>query len=582
MQPARAVDPGRAAWVGAGAWFAAVIGWIHLPLLREGGLLGAPGTDVLRAAWGFDHVAQALPGVPFWTDRVGWPVGVKLLVLPMVSTLLGAPLRLLGLEAGYDAWILLLLWATAMATAWLAAEVAGTLAGGLLAGTFVVVQPMMLLALTDGTPEYVAFWAVPATLAALVRAREARDLRWPLAAAAFATVVALDSPYHVVFTAPFVPLALRGVPRRAIGVAALASAVGAALVAAAYWGLPVQVEDARRASNSVRLLVWWQWEAGKMQRPWEYTMGAGFIPVTLLLGGVALALLRPLRAAGWLGIAALGLVLALGPAEDNAQVLGAWLGKAGREAGQAVADLNAAFPVPIVRFPRRWLVPVALAVGIAAAIGLERLRPAWLRVLVAIALAGGTVAHTMQRTGYRDVLPRWSPPHPAFATFIAEHPAEGALLSLPRTRASNTAAKTRDDIPVFAGLDKGLASADHLWVQALTGRPAVYSPQGLRTMVARWKLDDEIDKLLHDLDDSANPGMTGNPVPPSATQEPARRAAAAAALVAHGLGFVAIDEAVYGEAGVALVEAAFAAVTAETAHFDDGTGVTVLVLRPGG
>lgn len=561
-----------------GLWLAAAVLWIHLPLLREGGLLGAPATDAVRAAWGFDHVAQALPGLPFWTDRVGFPVGVKLLVLPLVSTILGAPLRVLGLVAGYDAWILALLWGSGMATAWLAREASGSGAAGLLAGTAMVVQPMMLLALTDGTPEYVALWALPATLAATLAAHRTGDVRWGVAAGALATVTALDSPYHAVFALPFAPLVAWGLPRRVLAGGAIAATVGALLVVAAYWGLPVSVEDVRRSQNSVRLLVWWQWETGNMARTWDYTMGAGFVPVATLLGGLALAALRPLRALPWVAIGALCLVLALGPAEDNVQVLASWLGDAGRAVGDAIVDLNAAFPVPVVRFPRRWLVPLALAVATAAGVGLSRVPDERLRTGIAALLGAATVWHTLQVAGYRDVLPRYAPPRPAFATFVADHALDGAILSLPRMRGADKPAQTRDDIPVFANLDRGIVSADHLWFQALTGRASVFKPEGLRTMQQRWALDPEWDRLLHDLDDAATPGTTGRPVPPSATMEPARRARAAEALVERGLAFAIVDEAVYGPEGLALVKLPFAGVTTEERHFDDGTGVTVLVL----
>ena len=42
---------------------AAVVLWVHAPFFAKGGVLGAPGTDVIRAAWGLDHQARALPGL---------------------------------------------------------------------------------------------------------------------------------------------------------------------------------------------------------------------------------------------------------------------------------------------------------------------------------------------------------------------------------------------------------------------------------------------------------------------------------------------------------------------------------------
>jgi hypothetical protein len=58
--------------------------------------------------------------------------------------------------------------------------------------------------------------------------------------------------------------------------------------------------------------------------------------------------------------------------------------------------------------------------------------------------------------------------------------------------------------------------------------------------------------------------------------EPRRRRAEA--LVDEGLGFVAIDEATLGPEGVRLARLPFEGVLREERHFDDGTGVTVLVV----
>jgi hypothetical protein len=49
-------------------------------------------------------------------------------------------------------------------------------------------------------------------------------------------------------------------------------------------------------------------------------------------------------------------------------------------------------------------------------------------------------------------------------------------------------------------------------------------------------------------------------------------------LVKKGLGYVIIDEASYGTDGMALARLPFADATTDDRHFDDGTGVTVLVL----
>ncbi|MES2638778.1 MAG: hypothetical protein V4850_04830 [Myxococcota bacterium] len=573
-----------ATWVALA--LAVLVAWVHAPLFASGGILGAPGTDVIRAAWGLDHQARALPGLPFWTDRVGFPEGVKIIVLPMISSLLGAPLHaLLGPITGYDAWVLALVWASGFATAMLVRTVSGSAAAGLLAGATIVVQPMLLLAITDGTPEYVALWPLPtALLATWAAARPGiagpTSLRMPIAAGLLWGVVALDSPYHAVFGLPFLPIVAWGMSRRNLLVFAIAGLVGGALLVAAYVGLPVgDVEDQRRGTNAVQAAVWYQWETGTTNKPWDYTLAPGFVPLATVAGALALAMLRPLRALPWVLVAVLCFVVAMGASEENASWLGRTYGATAGKVGNAVAALNEALPVPVVRFPRRWLVPGALALATAAGIGLSRLPRGWPRVAVAIPLAVSVVVHTLALTGYRAALPVFPAPTAAFADFILTHEADGAVLALPTIRGSSTIATRREDIPIWAGLDPAIRSADQLWIQLATGRATVYVPEGMRTMERRTAREQETQKLLRDLDDLTIPQTQGRPIPPSATQEPPRRAAAARRLVQRGLSFVAIDEVLYGPEGIALARLAFTGHIVEDRHFDDGTGVTVWVVE---
>jgi hypothetical protein len=561
-------------------WLAALVSWLHAPLFADGGVLGAPGTDVIRAAWGLDHQARALPGLPFWTDRVGFPEGVKLLILPLVSSLLGAPLHaLLGPIAGYDAWVLGLLWASGFASALLVEGVSGSAAAGLLAGTVMVVQPMTLLAVTDGTPEYVAFWALPAALLAVWVARRAPGVRPSLLAGLLLLVLALDSPYHAVFALPFVPLVAWGTNRRNLLVLGAACLAGVLVVVGAYYGLPLGEVGGSREANAVQVWVWKQWESREVSRGWDYTLAPGFIPLATLAGALALAALRPLRSLPWVLVGLLCLVFALDTSPENATQLERLYGATAGDIGHAIARFNTQFPVPVVRFPRRWLVPAALAFSVAAGIGLTRLKWEWARLNIALPAAIAVVVHTLSLTGYRAAVPHFAAPTAAFAGFVAHHPTAGAILALPRVRAANTAATRRDEIPIFAGLDPAIRSADQLWIQLATGRASAYVPDGLRTMQVRTARAVETEKLLRDLDDLSTPQTTGKEIPPSAVQEPPRRAAAAGHLIAQGLRFVIVDEAAFGTEGLALVRLPFAEHLAEERHFDDGTGVTVLVLE---
>lgn len=558
---------------------AAAVAWLVWPFLVDGGLLGAPRTDVFRAVWGLDHQWRGAP-TPFWTDRVGFPAGVKIIVLPFVSSGIGSVLvPLLGAVWAYNAWVLLLVWGSAAASAGLVRELTRSDAAGLLAGAVLLSQPMLYLALSDGTPEFVAFWSVPMTLWAVHRVPARPREAWTVGAAV--AVVALDSPYHAVFLGPLLLPVLRRVPREAWARLGLGLAGGAAVVAGLYAGIPVGAPDTNLAANAVILRVWEQWERADGARGWDYSLGAAFIPLGVAAGCLGLALLRPIRALPWVLVAVLMLAWGLSAHPDNPRSLAAWLGEGGVVLGDLLTWFNRHLAPPVVRFPRRWLVPVGFALATAAGLGLTRLPGERLRWLAAVPLAAGSLWLADRKTAFRSELPHFEPPRPAFAVFVAEHPREGAVLYLPRVRGARTVASQRDELPIFADISPDLVSADLLWFQVLTGRGSVSRPDGMRTMTARYAWGAEIEKLLHDLDDLANPQTTGRPIPPSATQEPARRAAAARMLLEAGLGFVVVDEATMGAEGLALARLPFAGRIGEERRFADGTGVTVWALSEG-
>jgi hypothetical protein len=368
--------------------------------------------------------------------------------------------------------------------------------------------------------------------------------------------------------------------RRNFAVYALATALGALAVAGAYVGLPVgDVEDQRRGTNAIQLFVWNQWETGKTSGPWEYTLAPCFVPVTTIAGALGLAALRPLRALPWVLGALLCFVLALGDSAENALWLEHAFGPTAGAVGRAVVTFNQHVHVPIVRFPRRWLVPGAMGLGVAAGIGLSRIPYEGVRFLIACVAAYFTVTHTLALTRYQEAIPSFPEPQADFADFIRDYPEKGAIIALPTIRAAKSAAARREDVPIWAELDPNLRTADQFWIQTATGRATVFLPLGMRTMQRRTDRERENGKLLRDLDDLSLPQTTGDPIPPSATQEPHRRAAAAARLIAKGLRFVAVDAKLYGADGLALAKLPFTGHIVEERTFDDGTGVVVWVLK---
>lgn len=541
--------------------------------------MGAPGTDVFRAVWGFDHQARGLP-LPFWTDRVGFPAGEKLLILPFVSSLLGTPLHLLfGPWAGYNLWLLALLAAGGVATAWWVHEVTRSPSAGLMAGVGMVTQPALFLALTDGTPEHVAFWSLPALLAALWQTARSPLWRWPLLAGVLATVVALDSPYHAIFALVLVPLPLWRCTRvgrlRFVGV----SMLGAALVALLYYKLPLAGPLDNRWDNAVRLTVWWQWDAGRVVDPWDFSYTPAFIPALTMLVAVALAFFRPARSAPYLLLGLLCLVFALGGNTENPSALARWIPGLGEPVGEGIVGFNELVAPSAIRFPRRWLVPAALCMWTAAGIGLSRLPAEWMRLAVGGLVSVGTVWISLSTTGYREAFPQMEVPVPAFASFVRQHPTSGAALVLPTVRGASRKHE-RFELPIFAHLDDSIRSADLPFLQVAMGRAVVNEPQGLFTMVAIRKQNARISRLVQDLNDLCTPQTTGHPIAPSATQEPITRALVATDLIQRGLRFVVLDEEAYGEAGMAHARLPFEGHLAEEKHFADGTGVRVWVLEP--
>lgn len=558
---------------------------LHGQLLTEGGLLGAERSDTIRGIWGLDHQARALP-LPFWTDRVGFPEGVKLLILPWLSSLLVAPLvGVFGAPALWNPWLLGLLWASGFATALLARHLTAQPGSGMLAAGMVVGSPMLWLALTDGTPENVAFWSLPAFLLALSLALRRGGRRAGLLAGALGVVLALDSPYHAVFAlllAPPLLLALRRPAEEGRGAALLAMGgallLGAGLLLLLYLGLPLgEAPESSRVGNAIQMRAWLQWEQGRVQRPWDWTLVPNFIPLLSLLLCLGLALLRPLRALPWLLLALLLFLLALGPGTENPRILAGLLGEAVRAPLEAIAALLDAHPPPVIRFLRRLLLPIALCLGLGAELGLSRLgRSSWLSYPLGLAV----IALAAQKTGYPTHLPRLLPPRLEACAFVAAHAEDGAMLTLPRVRAA-ARLEQRDELPVFAELGPSIQSAAEQWIQVDCERPSMNMPTGMLTMSPRRGRSDALTRLLRDLDDLSRPQTIGQPIPPSALADREKSRATVAWLVGRGLRFVLVDERMFGEEGLGhLREHFFGEVLAEERRFPDGSGITVLVLRP--
>lgn len=576
-------------------------------------VLGDADTDTVRGMWGFEYLRRSLmpPDTPIWSSQVHFPEGVLALVLPWVSGILVSPLlAVAGPIAGYNLAIGALLWAAAMSTAVLAQTRTGSWVAGGTVGAAVATAPMLLAGVCDGTPEHISVWLIPLFFAAATALLRTPSVPLGLTSAILAGLIVLDSPYHGVYTlligaivlpaeliGPWTPArksaAIRGWAAALIGLLV----VGAGL-AALFRNFPIEAEsDASTRMllrmNAADLRTWWQYDvAGTVGR--DASLAPTAIPVRLFWPMLALGVLGLPRSAPWLLSGVLCLALSFGLNDELPGQLGVWAGASGHKVGRVVYSFNT-FMTDLpgfgsVRFPRRWMIPatmcfaVASADGIGNALRLLRKRTALRRALL---LAGpllvvvGTVGSVLAgraTSGVGASFPKHTLPDVEFANWIADHDASGAAVLLPQRRPAPKSG-LRQDLPVFANLSDDLSSTDSLYLQVLMNRPIMGAPS-LKTL-AKMRTSTDIELLLRNWDDICLPQLAGRDIPKSAIdpQFGPQRRRVIQRLRQEGLSFVVVDEAAYGAAGVEVLAGQLAGALAETRHFDDGTGVTVFVLK---
>ena len=615
-----------ALWVALG--FLAWACWLVAPALLAGEHslpgTGSQDSDVIRGAWSLGQAAWGLPD-PIFTHRAFFPVGIKVVPLPFGSGLLFAPLQLLlGSLGAYDPSLLLLVAAAGFCTAWLVRELGGSWGIGAVAGGALLAQPMLMHSISDGTPEHLAIWSLPAVLAAAWRAQRTGSLRWAAATGLLLLVLLLDSPYMAVYGLVLAPFFLATVLRirpagtqgwwprlRPMLLCAAFALPAVVVIALLYQGFTLAPQDftaeaaaVELSGNSVLLRSWWGLEStpGSDHRG---NLVPALIPSVMLVPTVLLALAGLRRSWAWLLAGMLMLAMALGSNPDNAAMLGWWLGEVagpvGRSAGQGLGDaihgLNMALlghaPFSGIRFPRRWLVPAALCLSVAGSLGLGTvlrlaLRTPALRTLLErrrlafelLGLASGLVLATALLAAQPYLEPRQTTAFPqlAFAEWIAEQPGDGAVLTLPTVRPGKPNTH-RWELPVYANISDTLRSADELYFQLVHLRP-IYGYPAFFTTVANSGLEPAAKRLVRDSNDMALPGMLDKEPPSSAYQpdELGERAAGRAWLVERGLRFVVIDLSVYQEPWIDHVVSFYEPITSQQ-RFDDGDGVMVLELQ---
>jgi hypothetical protein len=598
-----------------GLLYMAVLVWLFEPLWGDlfTHIIGDADTDAVRGMWGLDHLRRSLmpPNMLLWSDQLNYPNGVLALVMPLISGLAAAPVSLvLGPIAGFNITILLLLWASAMTTAFLGwARTDSWVAGGLL-GMAVPAAPMTLHAVCDGTPEHVAIWLVPVFLACATLLLRNPSVSLGLWTGLLAILVVLDSPYHGVYTlligAFVLPPELFGkwtLSRRTAALKSFLIALGIVVIGAIIIGLlfrnfpiesPSESETFRQLRmNATDLHTWWQYDFTH-GRARDESLAPTAIPAWMLWPALVLALAGLPRSLPWMLSGLLMLCMSFGLNLRIVAELAVWMGDRGTSLGQAIISMNSdIYTLPgieSVRFPRRWLVPATLAFAVAGAEGmgqLERLvrrwrpmRRVWLAIgpllvivcSIAIARAGAETSAIS-----RD-FPKHSLPDVEFAEWIHDHDRAGAVVLLPQRRPAPKSGK-RADLPVFADLSENLSSSDSQYLQVRMARPLMSYPS-LKTL-APLRVDSDIQSILRNWDDIALPQLADRGIPSSAIDPrfAPQRQRIIDGLRRDDLGFVVVDEAAYGESGLEHLRIQLEDHLADTRHFDDGTGVTVFVLR---
>ena len=616
--------PALAAAVAFLAWAA----WLLAPALLGGEYTlpgaGSQDSDVIRGAWSLGQAAWGLPD-PIWSQRAYFPVGIKVVPLPFASGVMLAPLQwMLGSLGAYDPTALVLLAATGWSTAWLGRELSGSWGLGSLAGGAMMAQPMLMHAISDGTPEHLAFWSLPAVLAAAWRAQRTGRLAWAAGAGLLLLVLLLDSPYMAVYGLVLAPFFLVGAlglrpagarswsqRLRPLLVTAGCAIPPVVVVALLYRGFTLAPQDftpesaaVELAGNSVLLRTWWDLEANPANDV-RGNLVPALIPSAMLVPCVILALAGLRRSWPWLLAGGLMLALAMGSSPDNAKMLSWWMGELagarGHSLGQGLGDgvhaLNMALlghaPFSSIRFPRRWLIPAAFCLALAGSLGLGALlrlglRSATLSALaerrravfeiVGIAVGLGLATCLLGAQPYLHPRTTTTFPQLGFADWIADQPGDGAVISLPTVRPGKPNTH-RWELPVYANISDNLRSADCLYFQLVHRRP-IYCYPALFTVVANDGLDLAAQRLVRDSNDMALPGITGSDPPHSANQVEGQvdRTAGRAWLVERGLRFVTLDLGVYQGDWLDVV-IGFYEPLANSQTFEDGDGVMVLELE---
>ena len=584
-------------------------------------ILGDADTDAIRGMWGFDHICRSLlpPNTPIYSHEINFPNGVIALTLPWTTGVLLSPLGFVfGPIVAWNLSIACILLALGLSTAWLLKQLTNSWSIGCAIGGLVMTQPMLLHAISDGTPEHLSLWGVPLLLGTTWKACKEVSPKWGLFAGLSAVLVALDSPYHAIYATltgliilPWAFIRRWKIEERLDAIWTLGAVLGicvlgGGLLLSVYSLFPLgesATEDyiSLWKMNATDLRVWWRhdFQTSVMR---DASLVPTTIPMPILWFSFAMILFGLPRSIPWAFAGILMLNLSLGLNEKLPVHLSYWIGSFGYPIGNQILNINAhlyAFPgLGEIRFPQRWLVPSALCFVVGAGIGISQLRM-WLEKRFSAAtfssaatfwkivdnhsfwLAGTTVAlgtFFCVRSAQIDLhFPKQELPHIQFAEYIAEQPNDGAIIMLPQMRPPPKSGK-RSDIPVFSNIAESLSSSDVQYFQTIHGRP-IYDKPSLKTLYA-IKGSEYIYRLVKEWDDLAHPLVTGNPIPASAYDErfTKRRRIGLDQLMTAGLRWLVIDLGAYNQEALEILDKQIHQYEINREYFNEGDGVLVIEL----
>jgi hypothetical protein len=581
--------------------------WVLIPIWPHINthILGDPETDAIRGMWGFDHIRRSIipPQTPVWSNLINFPAGALFLPLPWTTSIILAPLGILfGPFVAWNLGIAVMLWAFGMSTAWMVRTLTQSWAAGLLIGSFVISQPLLLHAIGDGTLEHIALWTVPLFLGSAWKGIQNHSAKWSLFAGCIALLLALDSPYHAIYTAVssmfILPFAFfrRWSPTQRIELAwslatlIITAVIGALILLILYQSFPIKSATGADKIGLLKMNAadarnWWQHDSLNVFVR-DSSLAPTLIPSFLLLIAVLLIFVGIPNSLPWFFAGLLMLTLSMGLNGRLPLHLGQWMGGFGQWLGEFVMDTNRrlyAFPgIGQIRFPMRWLIPSSLMFFVGASYGLKRLynlkhirKYAFLCSTI-FALLGLIVS--LQSSRIDIGFPMHKLPEVQFAEWIKDQEGAGAVLLLPQMRPPPKSGK-REDLPVFANISQLLSSADAQYFQVIHGRP-MYTKPSLKTLSAADQ-QDIVARLVRNWDDMAHPMLTGNEIPPSAydPRSANTRQAAFQTLVASGLRFIAVDLGAYNDEAQTILREQIQDRVEKEIRFEEGDGVLVFELR---